>query len=422
MTSRDDLTAALTAAAAAGDAMERERAALERERATQVAALEATIADLREQLAATTPPIPEPPDPEPPTPPTPPLSAVFGPDGSHWPDHTPRSGHAHVIDVTCSWTAIRDALRAVTDTQAAEGVLIRVAPGQLAAGSFLSGSTPVLSSVGSAAWRRRVLVAPRDGYGTVRMDSGKLEAVDGVTIARFISSGRVTIRNSRNFSLVQCRLDLGFNVYADTRDSSGIGLYEVVVPVSAATEQDPCQYRAGAGYSMLDTELAGCYLAPQFRPVSSSAHLDTFQMFGGGNYRALTIRDSVLFGSNNCALQVGGGAALGTPFVTLEHSLLVAQRYAVARYPVPAGAAGGGSQAINGAGEPGQFYATDSLLVGTLHATRWARVTDTRALPGTTNAVASGAWGAIDPATITAAWLADRAPEPTDDRLARLWA
>src|SRR5690606_19688806 len=70
--------------------------------------------------------------------------ASFGPNGTHWPTVVPTPfiydpNVEHIIEVECSWTAIKNALAAVTPEQAAEGVLILVQPGSLTGNG--SGST-----------------------------------------------------------------------------------------------------------------------------------------------------------------------------------------------------------------------------------------------------------------------------------------
>ena len=69
-----------------------------------------------------------------------------------------------------------------------------------------------------------------------------------------------------------------------------------------------------------------------------------------------------------------------------------------------------------------QEAVASSLLLGTLHATQWAAVTDTATLPGVNNAIATGAWGRVDEADLTSDWLDTVCPAPTDDHLARIWA
>ena len=352
----------------------------------------------------------------------------FGPNGTHWPSDTPRTGHTHVIDVACSWAAIQSAIGSVTSQQASEGLVIRIAPGSLAGSAETTSSTgaAALQNVGSDSWTRKVLVVPRDGYGTVTTGSHKFQNVRGVTFARFVGESWM-LRDCGNFNLAHTRLNKGLKTFADTMNVVNCNIYEVAMLNSRADEEDSCQYRAANANQIRQCIWEGCYLAPLFRPVGSSSHLDTLQMFGNGYYRGLTLRDCLFFGSNNCALQGGGydnsDPHLGEPFVTLDHTMLVSQALAVqVRYALPPGTTGGGSQAINGPGEPGPWYANDSYLMGTLHSTQWHTVANTRTNPGVGNTIANGTWTHESWSTKTPAEFDMLAgPEPDDAYLASIW-
>lgn len=353
----------------------------------------------------------------------------FGPNGTHWPVDTPRSGHANVINVACSWSAIQSAIGAVTALQAAQGTVIRVAPGSLVGSLETTSSTgtAALQNVGSDAWATKVLVVPRDGYGTVVTGNHKFQNVRGVTVARFVGESWM-LRDCGNFNVAHTKLNRGLKTFADTMTVTNCNAYEVAMINSRADEEDSCQYRAAGGNQIRQCTWEGCYLAPLFRPTGSSSHLDTLQMFGNGYYRGLTLRDCLFFGSNNCALQGGGydnsDPYLGQPFVTLDHTMLVSQALALqVRYALPAGTTGGGGQAINGPGEPGPWYAYNSYLMGTLHSTQWNTVSNTRTIPGVSNTIANGTWmyenwsATMTPATFDAIAGA----EPTDAYLSSVW-
>ena len=101
---------------------------------------------------------------------------------------------------------------------------------------------------------------------------------------------------------------------------------------------DPFGFAAGNNSMITDSVWEGCYCAPVFRPAGATDHIDTLQMYGNGAYRGLTIRDSTFFGALNSALQLGGpkpdDPELGTPFLTLDHSIFTAQVIAMrVRYP-----------------------------------------------------------------------------------------
>ena len=61
----------------------------------------------------------------------------FGPNGTHWPEKIPTpflydNTVANIIEVPCSWSAIKSAIQGVTANQANSGTLILVRPGELA--------------------------------------------------------------------------------------------------------------------------------------------------------------------------------------------------------------------------------------------------------------------------------------------------
>lgn len=370
---------------------------------------------------------------EPPVDPDPevPTIAAFGPNGTHWPADTPRTGHAHVVDVACSWSAISTAIAAVTSQQASGGTLIRVAPGTLAGNGGNSTSTPVVQNVGNGSWAQKVLVAPRDGWGTVTITSdARINNVQGVTFARFNGTS-LMLTNCSNMNWAQSKLTTGLKTFANTANTTNCNVYEMVMPNSILTENDSCQYSASSGLSLRNCTWEGCYVAPLFRPTGSSSHLDTLQMFGAGFYRGLTLRDCLIFGSQNCALQGGGYNAgdpnLGQPFVTLNHTMLLCQQLAVQlRYSVPSGAeATQGGQAINGPGEPGPWFASDSYVLGSMHSSQWTTISNSYTSyadavtgnPATNGAWIYESWSAKTPAQFDAMVGA----EPNDAYLASVW-
>jgi hypothetical protein len=351
----------------------------------------------------------------------------YGPNGTHWPSHTPRTDFGRVINVACTWSAIRGALASVSANDAAQGVHIQVAPGTLSGGGH-----DVISNVGSANWSKNVLVSPRDGWGTVTIsDTANLRNVRGVTFAR-INAYHLRLIDCTRSAWAHSKLTLGLRTYAQAGSVSQCNAYEVVMPVSKCDPTDPFSYAASAGATLNHCVWEGCYGAAVFRPKGSGAHLDTFQMFGSGSYRGLLIKDSIFFGGNNCGLQIGGSSTAdplrGTDFLILDHSMVLSQAMSVAtRYPVPYGAdGGGGTQAINGAGEPYQLSAINgSYVLGTMHVTRWKRISDsyTSSAPAVTrNPARTGAW-TYEPklASMKAASLNSVAPVPTDSYLRSIW-
>ena len=360
---------------------------------------------------------------------------AFGPNGTHWPAHTPWIGEtqATVLDTECDWEAIASALKGITPEMAAGGVRIAVAPGTLSGDGASSGSTPVLSELGDAEWSQNVLIAPRDGWGSVTVTTpARLQDVNGVTIAR-IDGDDILLTNCTRTAWAQAKMRKGLRMTssyeATTREC---GAYEIVMAEAKADISDPLGYAAGDGCVITDCVWEGCYCAPVFRPSGAEDHVDSLQMFGTGWYRGLVVRDSTVFGSLNCALQIGGSRDddpnRGTPFLTVDHSILTSQATAIrARYPQPANTDTPKlGQAINGVGEEGQLYATDSYIFGSMYRSSWGTVVNTKVSAEDAperNPIRDGSWD-YDPKM--SKWGADEfdelTPAPTDEYLASIWA
>lgn len=358
---------------------------------------------------------------------------AFGPDGSHWPSNTIRPGGGRsTIDVECTWEAIRSALAAVTADQAAAGTHIRVAPGELPGFGGGNGARAVLENVGDPRWQRNALVTPRDGWGSISIaDGARLRKVQGVTFAR-INATFVLLADCTRTNWVQSKVSLGFRMVANQGTVTECDAYEVVMPVAKADISDPFGFAASAGATLKDSEWVGCYAAPVFRPKGASDHIDTLQMYGDGIYRGLVVRDSTLFGGLNSALQLGGTRPsdpdLGTPFVTLEHSIIASQEAATkVRYSVPAGAqAPTSGQAINGAGEPGNLHAYSTFVLGSMYTTKWGTVKDSYVSyvkAPANNPAREGGWIYDQRLSLLGPDQFDKySPEPTDAYLASIWA
>ena len=214
-----------------------------------------------------------------------------------------------VVDVGCSWGAIASAIGGASDADVAAGMHIRVAPGILPGHGAGANSRPALKGLGKASWMQNILVSPRDGWGSVTIsDPVRIVGVDGVTFAR-INSRYVLLTDCVRTAWAQAKVSQGLKITASARDVTACDLYEVVMADAKIDPNDPFSFAAGAGASLRDCVWEGCYIAPVFRELGSSNHIDAAQMSGGGVYRGLTIRDSTFFGALNCALQLGGPKA-----------------------------------------------------------------------------------------------------------------
>jgi hypothetical protein len=358
-----------------------------------------------------------------------PTASSFGPNGTHWPELLPTpflydTSVPHVIDVDCTWTAIRNALAAVTPAQAAAGVLIRVAPGALPGNGSGSTSTPVLQNLGSTAWTKRVTVAPRDGYGTVTIGivnslGARIHNVHGVCFAGFVA---YALRPSAciNSAIAWTKVTFWLGVSAATNlNSSNMELVEVVMPNASVRDTDTAESATSTNGTTSNFRFTGCYFAPSYRS-NGSAHTDTFQFFGSSAYSNMVFKDTVLFSSSNCAIQTGDLDGL-----QIIHCYIAAEAPALSRYPFPSGYTPPNpldvTKTFNGGG--GNFQVYDSIFIGRMpySTSPWSVVSNTRITEAVSLAPgATGAW-TVDPTLATSTPEDFNIPVPTDAYLAGIW-
>jgi hypothetical protein len=339
---------------------------------------------------------------------------AFGPNGTHWPELIPTpfmydNTVSNIVNVPCNWTAIKNAIQAVTNAQANSGTLILVAPGTLTGNGSGSGATPVLENIGSNSWGQRVTVAPRDGYGSVKWEKGvRFVKVFGVCFAGFesintgtngsVKSGvKMHGCNRSALAWIKCTGHLG--VYGtDGFVTQGIEVVEMVQPDHYVVSDDSADLYAGGG-GFDSWRFDGCYHAPRFFEVPYSGakpHTDTFQMAaaGGGDYSNITLRDSTYFSSNNCSIQTGNVDGF-----FLEKCYVVSGDTSLSRYPhLPGGATESTTNAFNGSGK--NFTAKDCVFIGGMglndkdSSRPWASVqnTKTNKTYGSLNQPQSGSW------------------------------
>ncbi len=329
----------------------------------------------------------------------------FGPNGSHWPgqqnDGEPENPNRiktpfmydknikNQIHVTApiSWAKIDAALRSVSKTMADEGTVIWVAPGDLTGmGSRGSNdkSTPVLNDIDGESWNQRVLVAPRDGYGTVTWKNGtRIYRVRGVAFAGFIAEGGISFAaNSRSaLAWINNKGLLGVNGHKPFWTHS-VEIVEVVRNVAAKSDVDSVTvYNIDGdanGGGMADFYFDGNYFAPVF--TDTDEHSDTLQfvkhkpadnsMQGYGN---MSFRDTAIFASTDCALQIGN-IGVGKDFRTgeefkfglkLEKTYIASNYTSASRYKPSDFVSKNTSPAHNGIDGSGKnLFAKDSIFIG----------------------------------------------------------
>ena len=175
----------------------------------------------------------------------------YGPNGTHWPAHTPWIGDtaAKIIVVDCTWKAIETAIVSVTDAEAAAGVHIKVRPGSLPGNGVSSGSTPVMKTrIGKQTWTQNVLVSPRDGWGTVKVTASagaRIREMYGVTIAR-IDATEILLTNCSRSVWAQSKMSVGLRMASSYESiTRHCDAYEIVMADAKTAIADPLGYAAG---------------------------------------------------------------------------------------------------------------------------------------------------------------------------------
>ncbi|NQX12440.1 hypothetical protein HQQ80_12440 [Microbacteriaceae bacterium VKM Ac-2855] len=355
--------------------------------------------------------------------------ASFGPNGTHWPSDTPWiTGTVDVeLQVPCTWAAISAAITQIVQNTPAEATArILVAPGILPGAGAASGSAATLRDVGSLDRATRILVYPRDGYGTVTVEgSWRWARVFGVAFGGIVTRGGFMATGCSGSAFARIKVDAAHNVYgADGVEyTENIELVEVVVPAAQLRNEDVSGMRTptdGTGSLRQVTRIA-CYTAPGYMEAGSSAHTDTVQFSGQNNnyYGEFTSIDCIDFASTNTAFQIGSA-----PSVRFEHCLVVGGSVGKAVHPLPDGADTGGSHsAVNGPGESYGCTAFDSTFIGAMGDATWAEVRRSRVGYVSSGAAPrSGRW-TVDGGILD--WSAERirdlSPTPDDAYLASIW-
>ncbi|MCJ1706759.1 DUF4082 domain-containing protein [Microbacterium sp. VKM Ac-2923] len=375
------------------------------------------------------PPI-EPTDPEPTTPeptPTPvepsvpapdpagPVSTV-GPDGTHWPENTPRIEEARVVEVKPTWAAISAAI--ATESKTSDNVAVCVTPGTITGGNGAGSSAKgVIQDVGNANRASRILVTPCDGVGSVKTAGDKGVAfvgLRGVSIVGIdFGDTSVMLRNvdAVGFGYTTVRtLLITANGAGGVRDTQVI---EVVAGTEAAegAGYDRMEVKSAGGYDIAGLTFSGLYAAPHYKARGSSAHTDTIQFVttsGDGTITDVVIEDSAVFQSTNQGIIAGNNS--GGEF---RNTLVVGGKTGQLRYPVYEG-----GQPVIGA--------------NSLHGTWSGLAMDTTSVAGSVSPYYSfsevGAsestkgdrgFSKLEPMTLDD--LDEVAPVPTAERLASIW-
>jgi hypothetical protein len=283
--------------------------------------------------------------------PTPTRVPSFGPNGTKWPGQisglvTPFMYDETVpnrIEVEPNFTAIAAAINGLTAAQVNAGVLILVRPGTLVGGGGSSQSPLSLNAVGDKTWTKRVTVCPRDGFGTVTISNGlRIDRMRNICFAGFVIDGKLRIQSSTRFAFAWCVVNGNIAVSGTVAGEPDPRQWEFVEFVKREVYQpdatDPMQLQSfdNLGKTLDGLVQDGCYYAPNYMNIGSTAHQDTIQHFSFDNnafFSSFTYQDTVIFASNRCA--VNGGLRNG---VFRNCWINARKNNQTPRYPIGAGA------------------------------------------------------------------------------------
>jgi hypothetical protein len=344
-----------------------------------------------------------------------PVSAV-GPDGTHWPENTPRAGEARVVQVKPTWAAISAAITAEAKTS--DDVVICVSPGTITGGNGAgSSSKGVLQGIGNADRASRILVDACDGVGTVKTAGDKgisFVGVRGVSIVGIdMGSTPVMLRNVESFGFGYTTVGTLLITANGGRGVRDADVIEVVAGAEAVAGAgyDRIEVKSADGYDIDDLTFAGLYAAPHYKERGSSAHTDTIQFVttsGNGTMTDIVIEDSAVFASSNQGIIAGSNSG-----GQIRNTLVVGGKTSQQRYPVYEG------------GQP-------VLAANSLHGT-WSNLSmDTSTVAGSVSPSYSFSeveasestkgdrgFSKLEPMTLDD--LDEIAPVPTAERLAAIW-
>ncbi|WP_157525120.1 hypothetical protein [Microbacterium yannicii] len=368
-----------------------------------------------------------------------PATGIFGPTGGHWPSRTPHLTDAFdlEIEVDPNWWTIQNTIAQALTQQPQGKIKIAVRPGVFDFG-YGAGSTDhgVLQGVNASGRQWRVLVVPRDGWGTVTASGTIAQAasrgysfvgVSGVSVVGFnFSDQAVLVRDSQDFALAWSTVGQ-LNVTANGANTTGIEFVECVLAKQIDDDNDRMAFRVANNFSIDGVTMRGCYVAPAYKAAGSSAHCDTLQASrssGSGGIRNLRFEDSVFFQSSSQVLMMEQ-----TRNVTLAHSAFIGGLRGTGRYPI-----GSGRHVMTGQNtlwgkttdQVTGVNAADSFIAGSVQGWSFSSVANT-VVSHNPPAAASGSFTvdatyAPQGTPLPTSWYSANCPMPDAARLASIWA
>lgn len=360
--------------------------------------------------------------------PEPPALAAYGPNGAHWPARTPAVDAAFdwVVDVDPTWAAIAAAITTATTQHPNGKVKIRVKPGVLPTGAGAgSSSKAAIENVGAAGRPWRILVTPRDGWGTVTGAGGyAMRGVKGVSFVGLdLIDSAVLVRDSQDVALGWSTFAY-LNITANGAAVTGVEFVECVLPNQLDIDNaDRMAFRVANGHSINGVTMSGCYVAPAYKPAGSTMHCDTLQVSGGA-VSNIAFTDSIFFQSSSQILQFEQ-----TQGVAFTRTALLGGRRGSGRYPFGADRhVNIGQNSVWGKTTSGVTFA-DSVVLGSINSRDVIVSSASNTVVSHMPAVAplQGSF-TVDSqyanleTPVPAAWFDANCPMPSRARLAQVWA
>jgi len=338
-------------------------------------------------------------------PPRPVVTGSFGANGTHYPEDLPWLGDSGLLELEaeCSWAAIANAIRGIKPSQWAAGAIVRVRPGILIGGGAGSSKPAVLSGLGDIQGTGQVIICPRDGYGTVRVEREGIRIDNCHGLAIFGIDGP----DVEAYFTHCTRLTLGWGIWSGmslTRAGRDIALYEIVLGFRQSAT-DTFAVRPTDTLAFTDLARYGCVFGPSVKPDGSDAHCDTIQLerTGSGDFGPFVSVDCIDFGSSNAVVQAHDRLSL----LEFRHCLVLGGQLPWTVYPLQSG---------DYAGDPNAFSGNcldvrvldGSIVNGPVGRTNFTVVTDSTIgypVVASQQPVVEGEW-MIDPSV--SAWSGDQ--------------
>jgi hypothetical protein len=337
--------------------------------------------------------------------PRPVVAGSFGANGTHYPDDLPWLGDvgAHEVEVDCSWAAIASAVRGIKPSEWEAGAIIRVRPGILVGGGAGSSKPAVLSGLGDMEGTGQVIICPRDGYGTVRVEQQGIRIDNCHGLAIFGIDGPDVEAYLTNCS----RITMGWGIWSGmslTRAGLDIALYEIVLGFRQS-ETDTFAIRPTDGLPFSNISRYGCVFGPSVKPDGSEAHCDTIQLerTGSGDFGPFVSVDCIDLGSSNAVVQAHDRLSS----LEYQHSLVLGGQLPWTVYPLQPGDYAGDPNAFSGNCMDVRVLG-GSVVNGPVGRTNFTVVTDSTIgypVADSQQPVVEGTW-AIDPGV--SAWSGDQ--------------